>query len=250
MIRARFLPVLAAALVTAVALAPVPAADPPKADAATQEANAGDVQLLGDAYKLAEFAEKNKSPESYIAAGAMILKLKAVTKGEMGTLDAVPDVLDKDEKPVKGAKADAKKAEGLAEIADGFFESASGLGLATKTSKEVEGLIKAAKARDYTNGEATRGAIGGPKVAIRVLGAYQTHVYTIPFDTYSLAAIGFQATAPLRCKMQIGSVVHFDQTVSVGQYVWKPRQNVAVRTFTIVVSNPRNFPVTYKLFTN
>lgn len=250
MVRSLLPGTLVAALVAAVGLAPAPASQPKPDPAAKEEANAGDVQLLTDAYKLAEFAEKSKSPEAYIAAGAMILKLKAVTKGEMGALDAVPEVLDMDEKPVKGAKVETKKSESLAEIADGFFESASALGLASNTSKEVEALIKKAKARDYTNGEEKRGAIGGPKWALRGIGARQTHVYTIAFDTYSMAAVGFQATAPIRCRMTAGAYVHFDQHVSVGQYAWRPKQGAAARSVTITVHNNRNFPVTYKLFTN
>src|SRR5438128_2016830 len=88
-------------LVVAVSLAGEPAlspaADPPKSAAeARDEAQAQDVELLAEVYRLAEFAEKHKAPEAYITAGAMALKLKASTKGQIGQLDIKPEVLGED----------------------------------------------------------------------------------------------------------------------------------------------------------
>lgn len=222
---------------------------PQSAAEAKQEAQAKDVELLADAYRLAEFAETHKAPEAYVAAGSMILKLRALTKGEIGQLDAKPEVLDENEKLVKGAKVETQKPETLDDIAQGFFGSASALALELTISKEVETLIRAAKARNYDRG--ARGAVGGPKWFACPLGPKQTHVYNIPFDTYSIGSIGFQASATTRCKMQIGSYVHFNQVVRVGQYTWKPKEDRGpVKNYVITVHNPHNSPVTYKLFTN
>src|SRR5262245_58459260 len=173
---------------------PLPAADPIPAAESRQEAHAGDVELLTEAYRLAEFAEKHKSPEAYIAAGGLVLKLKALTRGGLGELNVKPEVLDENEKLVPGARAEAQKPESLDELAQEFFDAASGLGAELRLSNQVEALVKAAKAREYAPG--TRGAIGGPKWFVRPLGARQTHVYRIPFDTYTVGAIGFQSNFP------------------------------------------------------
>ncbi len=222
---------------------------PPSAAEARQEAQAKDVELLADAYRLAEFAETHKAPEAYVAAGSLIRKLKALTKGQIDQLDAKPEVLDENDKPVKGAKVETQKSESLDDIAQGFFDSASALGLELKLGPEVEALMKAAKARNYDRG--ARGAVGGPKWFTRALGPKQKHVYTIAFDTLTIASVGFQSSATTRCKMQIGGYTHFNQVVRVGNYTWKPKEDRGpVKIYTITVHNPHNSPVVYKLFTN
>jgi hypothetical protein len=236
------------AILGAAALALPAPADPPKGDPAAQDAQAQEVELLAEAYRLAETGEKLKLPEAYVAAGSAILKLKALTHGKMGTLDAKPEILDEHDKPVPGAKADTLPTENLDDIAQNFFDSASKLGSDLHILKEVDAEVRSAKARTYATG--TRGALGGPKWFVRGLGAHQTHVFNIPFDTYTVASIGFQSNLPVRLKMHIGGYVHFEQVLRVGQYTWKPRPDAPVKTYTIVVHNPNNFALTYKLFTN
>jgi hypothetical protein len=212
------------------------------------EARAADVEMLTEAYRLAEIAEREKWPEAYIAAGSLVLKVKALCKGELGQFEPKIEVQDENGKPIPGAKVEARKPESLDSIAQDFFDAASALGKTLKVSPAVEALIKAAKARTY--GPGTRGAVGGPKVFMRTLGPHQTHVFDVLFDTHSVGTIGFQSTAPTRCKMQIGDYVHFDQVVRVGNYVWKPRPDVPRKAFAITVHNPQDVPVTYKVFTN
>src|ERR1700730_14424181 len=73
---------------------------PPSAEeAAKQATQAGDVELLAAAYRLAEIGEKHKSPEALVGAGSLILKLKAMTKGELGELALKPEVQDENDKP-------------------------------------------------------------------------------------------------------------------------------------------------------
>jgi hypothetical protein len=232
-------------------LAPPAAADDPKPAAeAKQETQAGDVELLAEAYRLRDFARGHKAPEAAVTAGALVLKLNALTKGEMGKLDAKLEVLDEKGNPVKGAKVATETPEGLDKAAEEFFDEATSLGRELGISAAVEAMRKAAKARRYTSDAEKRGAVGGPKWVVRVLPAKQSHVYTIPFDTYTIGSIGFEASAPTRCKSQIGSYVHFNQVVRVGQYTWKPRPDQPVKVYTITVHNHHNFPVTYRLFTN
>lgn len=227
---------------------PSTADDPKPGDAAAQEAQAGDVELLAAAYQMAAIGEKEKLPEAYVAAGSLVLKLKARCKGEMGRLDVVPEVQDENDKPLKGVAVETQKSENLDDLAQEFFDAASALAKDPKTSAAVEALIKSAKTRTYAPG--TRGAVGGPKWFTRVLGPHQTHVYKIPFDTYSVGSVGFQASAPTRCTMNIGGYVHFNQVVSVGNYTWQPKPDREVKTYTISVHNGRHVPVTYKVFTN
>src|SRR5262249_24461983 len=149
---------------------------------------------------------------------------------------------------IKDAKVESRKPESLDDIAQDYFDSATRLGAELKMSKEVEALIKAAKARNYETG--ARGAVGGPKWFTRVLGPKQTHVYNMSFDVNSVGAIGCEASAPTRCKMVINDYVHFDQVVRIGQYSWKPRPDWPIKTYTIMVHNHHDYPVTYKVFTN
>jgi len=230
---------------------PAPAEDPkPKppstAEAAKQATQAGDVELLAAAYKLAEIGDKQKSPEALVGAGSLILKLKALTKGEMGELALKPEVQDEKGQPIAGAKVEAAKPESLEEIAQVFFDTASNLGKDLKMSDEVEALIKAAKARKYD--ESPRGAKGGPKWLTRTIGPHQMHVYNWPFHGHSLASVGVRGSAPLHTKMRTGDRIHFDGTTGVGQYSWVPQGTHP--TATISVQNPHNFKVSYQLFSN
>lgn len=221
---------------------------PPSTDQADkQAAQASDVELLAAAYRLAEIGEKYKSPEALVAAGSLILKLKALTKGELGELALKPEVQDENDKPIEGAKVEVPKPESLEEIAQGFFDTASGLGTELKASHEVEAMIKAAKGRKYDAG--ARGAKGGPKVLTGTVGPHQTHTYHISFDAHAIAAIGFHASAPLRAKMIQGSQIHFDQVLATGEYRWMP-QGKKGATVVITVQNPHKSKVTYQLFSN
>lgn len=237
------------ALLGTVGLVLPSAAEAPKTgDPAKQEAHANDVELLAQAYQLAEIAEKQKLPEAYVAAGGLVLKFKALTKGELGTLDAKPEVLDENDKPVK-EKVETVKPESLDDIAQGFFDSAAGLAKEQKMAGEVKALTDAAKARKYDSG--ARGAIGGPRTIVRSLGAHKTHVYNIPVDTFSIFAVGFQSSGPTRCKMEHGGHVQFNQVVNNGTYTMQPKATKGgAKTFTITVSNGQKYPVTYRLWTN
>ena len=177
-----------------------------------------------------------------------MLKFKALTKGELGKLDLKPEVRDANDKPVKGARVETAKAESLDDIAQGFFDSAAGLAAEQQIADDVKALTKAAKARKYDTG--ARGASGGPRTMTRGLGAHQTHVYSIPVDVFAIFAIGFQSSAPTRCKMQYGDYVHFNQVVRSGNYSFKPKPTAPVKVYTITVHNGENFPVTYRLWTN
>jgi hypothetical protein len=242
---------LAVLAATMTMLAPPSAADDPKSPTeARQEAQANGVELLAEAYRLAEFARTQKAPEAYVTAGSLLLKLHADTKGQIGELDVKPEVLDENDKPIADAKVETQKPQRFDALANDFFDSASALGVELKVSKEVEALIKAARSRRYTPDVETRGAVGGPKLIVRRLPPKQSHVYDIPFDTHSVGSIGFEASAPTRCKMAFGAYVHFNQVVRVGQYTWRPRPKEPIRTFTITIKNQHDTPVTYKLFTN
>ena len=250
----RTLPTLAP--LAALLLLPVLAfcADPPKPrESAAKKAQAEDVELLADAYRLAEFAEKHQAPEAYVTAGSLVLKLKARTKGQMARPTDQPQVADAAGKEIPNARPEANPPESLDDIADGFFTAASALGVKLKTSAEVEALVKAARARAYAPADVeTRGPVGGPRVYSYVLAPKATHTYHVPFDVYNLAAVGVQASGPVRCKMWQGPFQHYDQLVRVGKYVWKPQspRNQETVNFGFSVHNPNNFPVNYTLLMN
>ncbi len=207
---------------------------------------AADVDLLTSAYRLAEFGQKYKSPEAYLTAANLVLRLDAVTNGQFGELSAGPEAVDEQGKPLKSVMVETQKAESLADLADGFFESASLLGRDVNLSSEVEALRKAARARTYKETSA-RGAHGGPKLRVVGINPNGHHSFHISFDRQELAAVGFAATAPLRISMDTGGHVHYNQLISVGQYSWIPAKNVAAH---FSIHNPHNVKVTYRLFTN
>ena len=118
-----------------------------------------------------------------------------------------------------------------------------------KNIDAVRLLIKAVK--DDPGGVSERGAIGGPKMIARVIGPKQMHTWTFAFDTHSVGAIGFEAAAPLHCKMvnQDGRG-HFDQILAVGRYTWQPKGQAGYRVFVVTIRNPSTIAIPYKLFTN
>jgi len=255
MVRMMLMAASVAILGAALAVLPSPAADPPKPAAPLsedkikeQETQAADVETYMTALKLAETGHEEKWPETLVTAGALLLKLDHQTKGAFGELKDKPSVLGEDGKPISDAEVKSIEPESVKSLADAYFDEATALAKDQKILKEITALIKTVKARKYTE---TRGAIGGPKWFVRPLGPKQTHVYNINFDTFSIASVGFSASAPTRCTMQTGTYVHFNQVVRTGQYTWKPSGNLGpVKTFTITVRNPQNVGVTYKLVTN
>jgi hypothetical protein len=214
-----------------------------------QQAQAADVELLAEAHQLAETGQKLKVPEAYVAAGRLLLRLQKQTGGKLGKIDAEPKIEDDDGNPIKGAKAEVAQVESLEKTADNFFGDALALAVEQKNVEPVRALIKAVK--DDPGGASERGAIGGPKLIARVIPPRQTHVWAIAFDTHSMAAVGFQATAPCRCRM-VNQNGHefFDQTVRSGKFVWQPRGKSHLKGFMVTVHNPHKAPVTYRLFTN
>jgi hypothetical protein len=115
-------------------------------------------------------------------------------------------------------------------------------------SKEVEALIKAAKARAYQEAGA-RGAHGGPKVKSGMLPPHGSAKYTISFDSHTMASIGFHSSATLRVKMHSGGFDHFNQVTTTGHYTWVPHASRTMAA-TYVISNGHSFPVKYRLWTN
>src|SRR5262249_32985881 len=146
------------------------------------------------------------------------------TGGKLRKIDAELKVEDENGKPIKNVKAETPKTESFARLADKYFEDALVLAVEQKTVDPVRALIKAVK--DDPGGVSVRGAIGGPKVVAQVIGPKQSHTWAFAFDTASMAAVGFQASAPLHCKMvNSDGHVYFSQTTAVGSYVWHPKQN-------------------------
>src|SRR5262249_16602020 len=130
---------------------------------------------------------------------------------------------DESGKPIKNVKAENPKTGSFVRLAEKYFEDALFLAAEQKTVDPVRALIKAVK--DDPGGVVERGAIGGPKVVAQVIGPGQSHTWAFAFDTANMAAVGFQATAPLHCKMVNSNAhVYFNQTTAVGRYVWHPRQ--------------------------
>ncbi len=242
---------LVAAMAASVALAASPAAQPPgeaKAEDKTPEVRA--VEMIADAYQLMDIAKEKKLPEVYVGAGRLFLLLDEANKDKkLDPVKSKVEVQTEDGKPVAGAKTEGKPTRSFAKLADDCFTDARSLANEQKRGDEINKLIASIKANPLPVG--TREAIGGPKLINQTIGAKQTHTHTIDFNSQKPGAIGFQAAAPLRCKMAYETYVHFDQVVRVGSYSWQPGKDTgAVRRYVITVHNHTNNPVEYKLFTN
>src|SRR5262249_25678311 len=98
---------------------------------------------------------------------------------------------------------------------------------------------------------AERGNVEGPKVITQIIGPGQTHTFTFGFDTFSVAAVGFQANAPIHCRMVNNEgLTHFNQTVRVGRYVGHRMSDAGYGVFVVTLRNPNRVPATYRLMTN
>jgi hypothetical protein len=244
----RTLGVLGVAMIFAAATLTARAADPPKsAEAGEQEARAQGAELLSQAYRLAEIGEKQQLPEAYVLAGSSMLMLNALTKGKLDPISEKPEVLDENDKPVAGAKVKTETVS-LESIADGYFESASSLGLKQKRSAEIEALVKAAKACKYDAGK--RGSVGGPQTISRSLAPHETHHYTFRFWNGATAAVGFNSSFTTRFKLAVSGNPLYAETGQFGNYTWVPRGNAASKEFDVTVHNPHDRPITYRLFKN
>jgi hypothetical protein len=231
---------------TLAALVPTPSGD---AKAATpDEIRAGYVEDIASAHELADFAAKYKSPEAYVAAAGLLLKVDAQTKGKMGTPPKEVTVIGADMKE----KKEEVKGANLKAQAKLWFEDARGLATDAKLSKEVESLIKAAEKRDYQDpadkGVADRGKAGGPANVGRTIPPNQTHVYHWKFQGGELAAIGMSAGGPLGIKVvgpNGGDL--FGLVGGRAIYRWAPKKT---DEFVIRIHNGSKQPVTYNLISN
>jgi hypothetical protein len=261
---------LLAALAAGVTLAAAPAAQQPKGkdkakekekekappapepDTRSEEEKTADtakvVEKIADAYKFMELAEKQKAPEMYVGAGRLFLQLQKETEKRVRSLDEKPEVQTADGKTVAGAKVDSENWDSFDAIGKECLDKALSLANTQGSVNQIDPLVKAVSKDPYGPGE--RGAAGGPKIIVRPIAPGQTHVYTIAFITATPGAIGFASSVPMRCQMQTGEYVHFNQVVRTGQYSWQPKRNEAARTYVISIHNGTNAVGQYRLFTN
>jgi hypothetical protein len=238
------------ALLAAAALALPAAADEDKAKA--KEAGARAVKLLAEAHRLAAIAEKEKMPEAYIAAGSLVRQVKAITTGaEEVKLDAKLQVRDKDDKPVKGAKAELEKVESLDAMAKRFFDRADELAAQLNLAKEVKALTRSVKALDpKKRNPKGRGRVGGAFWESYQIAPYQWHVWSITYQRGPRAglAVVTQSRHNLRCLIEGLR----DETVPSFWQEWLPTPVTEPKTFivTVKIYNPNAFALTYLLSTN
>jgi hypothetical protein len=221
----------------------------PKVDEATQQQTQIGSDIITSA-QLADFGRKQQSPAALISAAELLLRADTLTRGKLETITEQP-TNDKKE-PVK---AEAEKPRSLKDEANDLLDEASALGA---NVPGVEGLIKAAKQRDYRDEASkagnTRGTITGPRTIQRTINPGGTHHYNFHYVRQQPAFFGLKSTgrAPLWVGMTVGDFVRFDQTTTFGQVTFYPPRNIDQRTEQnhVRIQNVGKQPTTYTLFVN
>ena len=139
------------------------------------------VEEITNAYRLAEFGRKNKSPEALIAAGSVLRSLKGA---RLAKITDKPKFEEDD-------KSEEVKGKNFEEQADDLFEEDRAIAAKEKI-RGVDGLIKAAKDREY------RAVVGGPRNINRTIGARATHVFNIDVFPNQFSTFGFRADFPMK----------------------------------------------------
>lgn len=219
-------------------------AKPPTAD----ELRAAYVDEIGNAYELAEFAAKYKSPEAFIAAAGLLLKIEAQTKGKLGDAPKEVEIVGADGKSTV-EKVEAAK---LSDQAKAWFDDARGLAVDSKLKSEVAALIAAAEKRDYTNAAdpdvKERGKTGGPANIRRTIKPNDTQVFKWTFKADEWAAIGMTSGSSLGITI-VGpqGARMFSLHGARANYRWMPKEKMEV---IIRVHNGTNKPTTFNLASN
>ncbi len=221
-------------------------ADPAQAQGKKQkqseaEAQADDVRILATAAEVTEFGRKTMAPEALVTAAGLLLKVNALTRGKLGTLDVPVE----DEKGNK-VNAPAVKEKSLAAQAEELFKEARVYGAELKPGT-VEALIKAAKARKYDGSEEfnERGAFGGPKRISRFVQSGGLHIFTIHFQGRQRAAIAFQSNRPVRFRIIApGQGELVSALVTTSYYTWTPGGNVAIKIYVQNLGQNSQYTIT------
>lgn len=206
------------------------------------------VDDITTAHELAAFADKFKSPEAYIAAASLLLKVEAQSKGKMGELPKEVTVIGADGKEKTERVGAAVK---LSAQAMEWFDSARGVADAS-IAKEVEVLIKAAMKREYVDPAdkdiKERGKAGGPANMRRTIKPNDTQVIKWTFKANQWAAVGMTSGSPLGIKI-VGpnGGEMFSLRGARAVYRWMPKNDMTVN---IRIHNGTNGPTTFNLTSN
>src|SRR4051794_26428886 len=117
----RLVAVLAACLLVGVMMSPSWAEEDEAPPSKEDQAKLDNVKDLVTAHQMAEFGRGYKAPEALVAAGSLLLKVNALTGGDV----------DKKVDLAAGEKGAGAQEKSLKEQADELFDEASGI----KTSK-------------------------------------------------------------------------------------------------------------------
>lgn len=184
-----------------------------------------------------------KNPEALVAAGGILLRVHNLTEGKMGSLDG-------EVKDDKGAVVTEKlKSKSLAEEADDLFKEAEGIVLINKgDSKALAALIAKAKADAVV-----KGAIGGPKWAVRILpsgGAF--HIFTVTMAPKSPASITVESTSKLKVEMfgEGGKQIYSSGARTVHSHSWHTGRDPSGKNITVKIYNGSGPPAKYRISTN
>jgi hypothetical protein len=188
-----------------------------------------------------------KSPESLVLAGGILLRADKVVGGKMADLDVKPT--DEKGKPIE---AKVEKSKSLKELANDLFDEARAMvatGGDSARTKAIEEMIKREE-----KSEPSRGAVGGPQRATRVLMPGETQTYTLKFVGGVPAAVAMTSTGPAKIEFNlshVGGNSLFTLKGLVAQYNWVPtRDKNGMRMFTVTLRNLGKNPTTYVLTTN
>jgi len=172
------------------------------------QARLQNVKDLVTAHQIAEFGRSYKAPEALVAAGALLLKVNAVTRSNV----------DKKVDFTATEKGEGGKEKGLKEQANELFDEASGL----KSSKVVDALIKEAQNRDYTQ-YAPRDVFGGPKRISKRVDAGGLQRFTLNFVPRQAGTVALTSDRPVRFVIRSGDSTLNNSVVTSYQYTFVPR---------------------------
>jgi hypothetical protein len=196
------------------------------------------------------------APEALIAAASLLLKVNAMTGGELGKLEGkdkatVVGGTGEPGEATKGKKLDVKaeKSKSLKEQAEELFQAARDLG-----GPGVVQMIKAARARNFDAVKdkfAKRGALGGPRRGTYTVPGNNYHHFTIWFEANQPAVIAVRSAEFVRFRVRLpNSAGRLEEVVNnpvmAGHYMWYPRKRVAATVY--IQGTGKN--ATYTISTN
>jgi hypothetical protein len=217
-------------------VASVPAADPPKPDAAKKDQDTANIAL---AFKLADLGRQAGSPEALVGAAKLLNSVEAVTQVEGVKPVAGPESKDPP-KPGKVTENPKQTATDFSKEVKGLLDEAKAL---AKDDKNLMAVIDAVKVNTG------KGAIGGPQRMVETVDPHGAQTWTIRFAGAQQARVAVDSAGE-RLKLEVfymngNKIGEFDGRSS--EIYWTPNVD---KDFMVRVTNLGGKKTAYTLITN